>query len=87
MAVSLARRQHIIEATAATQEQQIVNNEGLLILSKINLAQLLQITDYENFDIADESFEIPPSDILNNTPKTIFFFLKSFGRNEKAMTG
>ena len=61
-----------IEATAATQEQQIVNNEGLLILSKINLAQLLQITDYENFDIADESFEIPPSDILNNTPKTIF---------------
>lgn len=61
-----------IEATAATQEQQIVNNEGLLILSKINLAQLLQITDYENFDVADESFEIPPSDILNNTPRTIF---------------
>ncbi len=61
-----------LEATAANQEQQIVNNEGLVIISKINLAQLLQITDYENFDIADESFEIPPSDILNNSPKTIF---------------
>ncbi len=61
-----------LEATAANQEQQIVNNEDLVSISKINLAQLLQITDYENFDIADDSFEIPPSNILNNSPKTIF---------------
>ncbi|MBQ4914019.1 TolC family protein [Maribacter sp. MMG018] len=61
-----------IEATAANQEQQIVNNEGLVLISRINLAQLLQITDYENFDIADESFDVPLSDVLNNTPKTIF---------------
>ena len=61
-----------IEATAANQEQQIVNNESLVLISRINLAQLLQITDYENFYIADESFDIPASDILNNSPKTIF---------------
>ncbi|MFS4455864.1 TolC family protein [Maribacter sp. 2304DJ31-5] len=61
-----------IEATAANQEQQIVNGEGLVLISRINLAQLLQITDYGNFDIADESFDIPPSDILNNSAKTIF---------------
>ena len=61
-----------IEATAANQEQQIVNGEGLVLISRINLAQLLQITDYENFDIADDSFDIPPSDILNNSAKTIF---------------
>jgi outer membrane protein len=61
-----------IEATAAGQEQQIVNNESLVLISRINLAQLLQITDYDNFDIASESFEIPPSDILNNSAKTIF---------------
>ncbi|MBT8186686.1 MAG: TolC family protein [Croceitalea sp.] len=61
-----------IEATAANQEQQIVNTESLVLISRINLAQLLQITDYENFDIADESFEIPPSDILDNSPKIIF---------------
>ena len=61
-----------IEATAAGQEQQIINNESLVLISRINLAQLLQITDYDNFDIADESFEIPPSDILNNSAKTIF---------------
>jgi len=61
-----------IEATAANQEQQIVNSENSILISRINLAQLLQITDYENFDIADESFEIPPSAILANSPKTIF---------------
>ncbi|WP_394747301.1 TolC family protein [Spongiimicrobium salis] len=61
-----------IEATAATQEQQVVNGESLVLISRINLAQLLQITDYENFDIAEESFEIPPSDILSNSAKVIF---------------
>ncbi len=61
-----------IEATAANQEQQIVNGEGLVLISRISLAQLLQITDYDNFDIADESFDIPPSDILSNSAKVIF---------------
>ena len=61
-----------LEATAANQEQQIVNAESLILISKISLAQLLGITDYENFDIAEEEFEIPPSDILDNSAKTIF---------------
>ena len=66
-----------IEATAANQEQQIINGEGNVLISKVNLAQLLQITDYENFDVAEEEFDIPPSDILDNSPKVIF---------DKAMT-
>ncbi len=70
-----------IEATAANQEQQVVNGESLVLISRINLAQLLQITDYENFDIADEEFEIPPSDILNNSAKVIFDKALSF-RND-----
>lgn len=61
-----------IEATAANQEQQIVNGENQVLITRINLAQLLQITDYENFDIAEEEFNIPPSNILDNSPKTIF---------------
>ncbi|MCK0160717.1 TolC family protein [Allomuricauda sp. F6463D] len=61
-----------IEATAANQEQQIINGESLVLISRVNLAQLLQITDYENFDIAEEEFAIPPSDILKNSPKVIF---------------
>jgi outer membrane protein len=61
-----------IEATAAGQEQQIVNGENQVLISRINLAQLLQITDYGNFDIADEEFDVPPSDVLNNSPRAIF---------------
>ncbi len=61
-----------IEATAANQEQQIVNGENLVLISRINLAQLLQITEYENFDIADEEFNVPPSDILDNSAKSIY---------------
>jgi len=61
-----------IEATAANQEQQIVNAQNMVLISRINLAQLLQITDYENFDIADEEFDVPPADILNYSPKVIY---------------
>lgn len=61
-----------IEATAANQQQQIVNAEGQVVISKIALAQLMQITDYENFDTADEAYEVPPSEILSNSPSTIF---------------
>ncbi|MEO0526051.1 MAG: TolC family protein [Bacteroidota bacterium] len=61
-----------IEATAATQEQQIVNGENQVLISTIALAQLLQITDYENFDIAEDTYEIPPSNVLDNSAKAIF---------------
>lgn len=61
-----------IEATAANLDQQIVNTENLVLISRINLAQLLQITDYANFDVVDEDFEIPPSDIVNKSAEEIF---------------
>ncbi|QCX01183.1 TolC family protein [Aggregatimonas sangjinii] len=61
-----------VEATAAGIEQQIVNTENLVLISRINLAQLLQITDYANFDVVDEDFEIPPSDIVNKSAEEIF---------------
>ena len=70
-----------IQATAANQEQQIVNGENQVLISRIALAQLLQITDYENFDIAEEEFDVPPSDILSNSPKVIFEKALSF-RND-----
>ena len=70
-----------IEATVASQEQQVVNNEAVVTIAKINLAQLLQITDYENFDTADESFEVPVSDILSNSAKDIYQKALSF-RND-----
>lgn len=70
-----------IEATAAGQEQQIVNTESLVLISRINLAQLLQITDYENFAVADIDLDVPPSEVVNKTPKEIFATALSF-RND-----
>lgn len=61
-----------IEATMANLEQQIVNAGNQVLISRINLAQLLQITDYDSFDIADEDYEIPPSNVLDNSPKSIY---------------
>jgi outer membrane protein len=61
-----------IEATAATREQQVVNSENNLRLSRIALAQLLLINDYENFDIAVDDYEIQPSMVMDNSPKTIY---------------
>lgn len=61
-----------IEANIASQEQSIIEAENNLRLSKISLAQLLLITDYENFDISDEDFIVPFSEILENNPKEIY---------------
>ena len=61
-----------IEATVAGQEQQLVAAQNSIIISRIALAQLLQITDYENFDISEEIFILPNSSVLDNTPKEIF---------------
>lgn len=60
-----------IEATNADEEQQIVVAENNLRISKINLAQTLLIEDYQNFDIADEEYDIPLTDILSKTPEEI----------------
>ncbi|MDB9731200.1 TolC family protein, partial [Flavobacteriaceae bacterium] len=66
-----------IEATVAAQEQQLVIAQNNVIIARIALAQLLQITDYVNFDIAEEDFLLPNSRILDQSPKDIF---------EKALT-
>jgi outer membrane protein len=75
--VLVANEIYELEANLATQEQELIRLENTLRLSKISLAQQLLITDYENFDIATEDFEVPFSEILSKNPKEIF---------EKSMT-
>ena len=70
-----------IEANLASQEQSVVLAENNLRDVKLNLAQVLLIDDYESFDIADEDFSIPFSEILENSPKEIFEKAKTF-RND-----
>ena len=61
-----------IEANLAAQEQSIINEQNNLRLSKINLAQLLLVDDYNSFELATEEFDIPISEVLLENPKTIF---------------
>lgn len=61
-----------IEANLASQEQALVQAGNNYRLSLISLAQLLLITDYENFEIAKEDFDIPFSEILLQNPKNIY---------------
>ncbi len=60
-----------LKATLASQEQQMVNTENALLLSKINLAQTLRIDDYQNFDTEDVSYGVPLSSVLDESPNII----------------
>ena len=63
-----------VEASLASQEKSVVDAQNAFYLSKISLAQLLLIDDYENFKIANEQYDIPVSDILSKTPTEIFSY-------------
>lgn len=60
-----------IKATEATQQQQMIAAENTLFISKLSLAQLLQIKDYQNFDIVDTEYPILSQDILEEDAATI----------------
>ena len=60
-----------IQATLASQEQQLVNAQNAIFLSKIQLAQILLIKDYKNFDIVDTEYDVPNTFILNESPEAI----------------
>jgi outer membrane protein len=60
-----------IQATLASQEQQLVNAQNAILLSKIQLAQILLIKDYEHFDIVDTEYDVPNTFILSESPEAI----------------
>ena len=60
------------KATVAADKQRIVIAENTLFISKLSLAQLLQLEDFRDFDIAsDEANAFQKSTILNEKPETI----------------
>ena len=60
-----------IEATMATGNQRVIVAENTLLLSKLSLAQLLQIKDFQNFDISEDDMPSMLSTILNETPEAV----------------
>ena len=61
-----------IKATVALNNQNVVSAENVLLISKLSLAQLLQLKDFENFDVVDDSDFRDENNILAQTPNAIY---------------
>jgi len=60
-----------LQATDATQQQQIISTENALLISKIALCQTLLLEEYATFDISDEAIDLPISSVTNETQEAI----------------
>jgi len=60
-----------LKATDANEQQQIIIAQNDVRIGLIHLAQLLQIDDYANFQIADAEYDVPIETLLNRTPEEI----------------
>ena len=60
-----------VKATVAADKQRVIAAENNLFISKLSLAQLLQLEDFQKFDIADTNYDAKPSPTMNETPENI----------------
>ena len=61
-----------MKATIASDNQKIVAAENALLLSKLSLVQLLQLDDFQSFDIVDQDYATQDSPTLLETPESIY---------------
>lgn len=71
-----------IVATLANDEQNLIITQNNTQISLISLAQLLQLNDYENFNIADEEIESLPLINLSNYSVDAIFDKALENRNQ-----
>jgi len=60
-----------MKATVASDKQRVVAAENTLFLSRLSLAQLLNLEDFENFDTVDTDVDFKISPVLAQTPEAI----------------
>jgi outer membrane protein len=60
-----------MKATVAADKQKVVVAENSLLISRLSLAQLLALEDFQNFDIADVDMEAKPSSVMAQSPEAI----------------
>lgn len=60
-----------VNATVATDNQRLIAAENALLISKLSLAQLLQLENFQEFDIVDADIDAVLSKVLLEDPKTI----------------
>jgi outer membrane protein len=61
-----------IKATVALDYQKVIAAENTLLISKLSLTQLLQLKDFENFEVTDETSAKDENNILAQTPSVIY---------------
>ena len=60
-----------VKATVASSNQRLISAQNELVIAKLNLAQLLQIRDYENFDVIDSDYQVKESELMIYSPQDI----------------
>lgn len=60
-----------MKATVASDKQRVFVAENTLFLSRLSLAQLLTLEDFENFDTVDTDVDFKISPVLAQTPEAI----------------
>ncbi len=70
-----------VKATVASNNQNVITAENVLLISKLSLAQLLQLKDFESFDVVDDTDSKDENNIMAQTPSIIYEKAKE-GRTE-----
>jgi outer membrane protein len=70
-----------IKATVASNNQNVIAADNALLISKLSLAQLLQLKDFENFDVVDDTDVKDENNIMAQSPAAIYDKAKE-GRTE-----
>ena len=60
-----------IKASVASDKQRLIATENALLISKLSLAQLLRIEDFQSFDISEEQLDVFDSVIMNESPNAV----------------
>ena len=61
-----------VKATLASDNQKVITAENSLLISKLSLAQLLQLDSFQDFDIVDDTEAKDENSILLQTPTAIY---------------
>jgi outer membrane protein len=60
-----------MKATMASDKQKVVTAENNLLISRLSLAQLLNLDDFESFDIAGVDMDAKPSPVMAESPENV----------------
>lgn len=60
-----------IKATVAGDEQRLIDAQNQIKIALLNLAQLLAVTDYQNFDISEQDYDVPLQTVIEQPVEAI----------------